>query len=464
MTTTLTFLGAARTVTGSRHLLSVNDRRILIDAGMFQGQKELRELNWKPFPVPAATISDVLLTHAHADHCAYLPRLVKEGFKGRIWCTEGTRRLAEIVLRDAGHLQEVAAVDAKRGGWSKHQDPKPLFDTEDVVRTLPLLHAIPFETDIDLGQGVTARWTRAAHMLGAASIRVQTDDVSVVFSGDLGRHDHPLLKPRGIPKGADYVVMESTYGDREHPEVDIAHQELAQAITRTIERGGQVLIPAFAVDRTQIVLRSLVELFTQNRIPRVPVVVDSPMALRALDVYLDTELGELRDDITINDFIGVPELIETLDSTDSKRISRRTDPMIILASSGMAEGGRVLHHLKRLLPSKRNSVVMVGYQAVGTRGRNLIAGARNIKIMGEYIPVRAEILHDDEYSVHGDCSDLLDWLRDIAAQQRPRSVFLVHGEEDVQERFAERIGTDLDLDAVAPRYGEVVSLKSSESH
>lgn len=206
---TLTFLGAVRTVTGSKHLLTVGERRILVDAGMFQGRKDLRQLNWRDFPIPPASISDVLLTHAHADHSTYLPVLVKNGFTGSVWCTEGTRRLAEIVLRDSGYLQELTAAEARRGGWSKHPDPQPLYTTKDVEQTLPLLRPIPYGTDIDLGDGVSARWVRAAHMLGSASIRVEADGVSVVFSGDLGRHDHPLLASREVPEPADYVVMES---------------------------------------------------------------------------------------------------------------------------------------------------------------------------------------------------------------------------------------------------------------
>lgn len=460
-TITCTFLGAARTVTGSKHLLTIGGRRILIDAGMFQGRKELRKLNWKPFPIPADTITDVLLTHAHADHSTYLPRLVKDGFRGAIWCTEGTKRLAEIVLRDAGRLQEVATLDARQGGWSKHADPQPLYTTADVNKTLPLFRTVDFEADIDLGDGVTARWVRTAHMLGAASIRVEADGVSVVFSGDLGRHDHPLLKPRAVPDSADYIVMESTYGDREHDEVEVPHERLADAIRRTIDRGGSVVIPAFAVDRTQTVLRALVQLYRDGRIPRVPVVVDSPMALKALDIYTDTSLGELRDDITVDDFMGLPELIETRDSSDSKRISRRADPMVIISSSGMAEGGRVLHHLKRLLPHRDNCVVLVGYQAEGTRGRDLETGARTVKIMGEYVPVRAEIARDTEFSAHGDASDLIDWLRDVSREKPARTVFLVHGEPAAQDAFAERIEAELGLTVVAPRPSEVVVFTSA---
>lgn len=456
---TLTFLGAARTVTGSKHLLTVGERRILIDAGMFQGRKDLRQLNWRDFPIPPESIGDVLLTHAHADHSTYLPVLVKHGFTGTIWCTEGTRRLAEIVLRDAGYLQELTASEARRGGWSKHEDPQPLYTIEDVEQTLPLLRAVPYATDIDLGDGVSARWVRAAHMLGSASIRVQADETSVVFSGDLGRHDHPILANREVPDSADYVVMESTYGDREHDEPEVPHVVLAEAITRTVARGGSVVIPAFAIDRTEVVLHALTQLHRAGRIPNVPVVVDSPMALRALTIYKDLGLDEFRDDISLDDFVGLPQLLETPSAEESKRLNRMSEPMIIVSSSGMAEGGRVLFHLKRLLGDERNCVILSGFQAEGTRGRALLNGARAVKIHGAYIPVRAEVVQDREFSAHGDASDLLDWLRDLSAKgEPPRIVFLVHGEEAVQEIFADRIEKELGIAAVVPRYREVISL------
>lgn len=453
---TLTFLGASGTVTGSKYLLTIGERRVLVDAGVFQGEKEWRLKNWEEFPVDPATLTDVVLTHAHTDHIGYLPALVDQGFSGPVWLTEGSARIGEIVLRDAGKLQMEAAKEAKAGGWSKHEDPRPLFDLDDVERTLPLFRTVGFETDVDLGDGLVARWTRAAHILGSASVRLAVDDSTVLFSGDLGRHDHPLLKERGTPQGAMYVVCESTYGDREHPEPELEHQEMAEGITRTLERGGLVVIPAFAVDRTQSVMKTLVGLMRAGRIPEVPVVVDSPMALKVLDVYRDESLGELRDDIDVDDFTGMPELIEASTSDESRALNHRFDPMIIIASSGMVEGGRVLHHLARLLPDDRNSVILTGYQALGTRGRALEEGARSVKMNGRHVKVRAEILRDHEFSVHGDASDLMDWLR--ALDTAPETVFVTHGEKDVAEHFAARIDDELDWNAVVPRYGEVVSL------
>lgn len=455
--TTLTFLGAAGTVTGSKHLLTVGERRILIDAGLFQGEKDWRLKNWEEFPVDPASISDVILTHAHADHSTYLPALVAHGFSGTIWATKGTVRLAEIVLRDSGRLQEAGAQAANEGGWSKHSPALPLYTTADVEQTIPLFKTVPFDSDVDLGGGVSARYVRAGHILGSASVTVSVDgEPRCVFSGDLGRHDHPILKPREIPTGAPYVVVESTYGDREHPEPQVAHAELALAINRTVERGGKVLMPAFAIDRVEAVLRALTLMFREGRIPNVPVIVDGPMALAALDVYEDTTLGELRDDIAIDDFRGMPRIIETRSSGESKRINNLKGPAIVISSSGMVEGGRILHHLKRGLPDPRNCVVLTGYQAEGTRGRQLEDGVAQVKIEGSYIPVRCEIVRDREFSVHGDASDLLDWLRDLPIT--PETVYVVHGEPAVAATFAQRIHDELGLIAVVPRYGEVVSL------
>ncbi|HJE51121.1 MAG TPA: MBL fold metallo-hydrolase [Tessaracoccus flavescens] len=451
---TLTFLGAAGTVTGSKYLMTLDDRRILVDAGMFQGEKEWRNKNREDFPVDPATISDVLLTHAHTDHASYLPALVKHGFRGTIWATEASIRLAEIVLRDAGKLQEQSVKDAVKGGYSKHENPEAIYTSADVEETLPLFRRVEWNTDVDV-DGVTARWVRSAHILGSASIHVRFGDRSVLFSGDLGRHDHPILKPRETPPGADIVLIESTYGDREHPEPEQPHDDLAQLISRTVARGGQVVIPAFAIDRTETVLHALTQLRREGRIPDVPVVVDGPMSLRALDVYRDESLGELADDISVDDFTDL-NLSEARSSRDSKALNKRTDPMIIISSSGMVEGGRVLYHLLRTLPDPKNSVVLTGFQAEGTRGRALEEGARNVKINGRYVRVKAEIMRSHQFSVHGDASDLMDWLKDL--DKEPEEVFVVHGEQHVAEHFERRIEDELDWVAVVPKFGEVISL------
>ncbi|MFT3889036.1 MAG: MBL fold metallo-hydrolase [Arachnia sp.] len=451
---TLTFLGAAGTVTGSKYLLTIDGRRILVDAGMFQGEKRWRVKNREPFPVDPSTIDDVLLTHAHADHTSYLPALVKHGFAGRIWCTEATASLTEIVLRDSGKLQEQAVLDAQRGGWSKHPQPAPLYDSADVEATLPLLTTVDWDTNVDIAGVLWARWVRAGHILGSASIHVEVGPRSVLFSGDLGRHEHPIVRSRDTPPPADIVLCESTYGDREHPEPAVPHEPFADAIRRTVARGGQVVVPAFAIDRTEAVLRALVELRREGRIPDVPVAVDGPMTLKALDVYRSFT-DELADAVTVTDFSEL-RLLETREPAASKRLNARTDPMIIISSSGMAEGGRVLYHLERRLPHARNTVVLTGYQALGTRGRALEDGAPVVKINGHYVPVKAEVVRDTEFSVHADSSDLVDWLR--ALGQEPEMVFLVHGEPQASAALRQRIADDLGWVAVTPRHGEVVSL------
>ncbi len=458
---TLQFLGAAGTVTGSKYLLTLGERRILVDAGMFQGEKQWRLKNWEDFPVDPATITDVVLTHAHLDHSGYLPALVKQGFIGPVWCTEGTRRLAEIVLRDAGYLQERDAEDAAEGGWSKHRPPLPLYTLDDVADTLTLLQPLEFDSDFDLGDGIVLRFTRAGHILGSASVTVTTAHASVLFSGDLGRHDHPVLRPREIPPGAPYVVVESTYGDREHPEpANLPHEVLADVIRRTIERGGSVLIPTFAVDRVEGVLKVLHELHRDERIPSVPVYVNSPMALDALDVYRDMP-EELRPDFDLDAEIDRPHIHEVRTAEESKALTadgpRR--PSVILSSSGMLTGGRVVHHLEHMLPDARNAIVLAGYQAVGTRGAALLDGATQLKMHGRYVAVKAEIARDGEFSVHADASDLMDWL--AALTPRPSLVFCTHGEPDSALALGERIERELGVNAVVPRHGEVVVLDTA---
>lgn len=461
--TTLTFIGAAGTVTGSKHLLTVDagtdkPRHILIDCGMYQGEKNLRLRNWAEFPFSPAQITDVLLTHAHMDHTGMLPRLVRQGFTGRIWGTPATLELTAIVLRDAAYIQERDAELAGSRGYSKHARPQPLYDSKDVARTLPLLKPVDFDTPLDLGKGVSARWIPAGHILGSASIHVTTPSGTVLFSGDLGRPTHPVLKPRQIPPGADVVLIESTYGDREHFESeDPPHERLAGAIRRTIQRGGTVLIPAFAVDRTEVVLRTLADLQNEGRIPAVPVFVDSPMALASLRVYQNSAYaGELSEDAR---GLRLPELDlrEVRTPEESERLNRPDKPCIIISASGMATGGRVLHHLEHMLPDERNCVALTGYQAVGTRGRALADGARQLKMHGAYVAVRAEIVRDEEFSVHADGSELVDWV--AALQPPPGQVFCVHGEPESADALAERLGSELGRVAVVPKRGETIRVR-----
>lgn len=455
----LQFLGAAETVTGSKYLLHIGERRILVDFGMFQGPKRLRERNWERFPFDPATISDVLLTHAHMDHVGLLPRLVRAGFRGPVLCTEGTARLAEIVLRDGAKIQEQDAVDANRHGYSKHTPALPLYTSADVEATLPLLIPVPYDEDIDLDDGIVARFTRAAHILGAASITLWTEHSSVTFSGDIGSREHPVLRRREAPPGAPFALIESTYGDRDHPADDgRPHEEFAEIIRRTIARGGSVLVPAFAVDRTEVILKTLSDFRRADRIPFVPVYIDSPMANAALQVYLSMP-EELRSDMHPEDFLEFPGLRPIHSVDESKELTAKSgrQPSIIIAASGMATGGRVVHHLEAMLPDAKNSVVLTGYQAVGTRGRILADGADKLKMRGKYVHVNAEVFQDHGFSVHGDRGALLEWLGELDPQ--PHTVFCVHGEIDAANALARQIEQAYPhIDAVVPSHGEVIVL------
>lgn len=458
MATSLTFIGGAGTVTGSKYLITHDDRRILVDAGVFQGERDLRRLNWEPFPVPPESIEKVLLTHAHTDHVGYLPVLVRDGFGGEVLATEATCQLAEIVLRDSAFLAERDAEHAAAHGYSRHDPPLPLFTEADVERTLGRFRIVDYDEDVDLTGGCLARWTRAGHILGAASIRLATPDTSVLISGDLGRAEHPVLRSREIPPGAEFVLVESTYGDREHHEpAGPQHEALADLIRRTARRGGSILIPAFAVDRTEVVLQALTELLHAGRIPELPVFVNSPMALAALTVYRDRRhAAELRPDLDVNAFVDLPGLREVRSTEESIRLNRPKLPSIIISSSGMATGGRVLHHLEHLLPDNRNAVVLAGYQAAGTRGRALLDGATHLKMHGRQVPVRAEVLSDEEFSVHADRSELLDWL--AALRPAPRQVFTVHGTPESAAALAAATQLRLSLPARVAGFGERVEL------
>ena len=452
----LTFLGAVDTVTGSRFLLDTGEARVLVDAGLYQGLAVHRRRNWAPFPVDPRSLDHVLLTHAHLDHTGYLPRLVKDGFRGRVTCTRATAELAAIVLRDSAHLQQEDAKYANSAGFSKHHPALPLYDDGDVTKALDLLAPVDLDQTVDLSPGITVTLRNAGHILGSATAEVHLGGHRAFFSGDLGRHRHPLLRPPAPPPETDTLVVESTYGDRRHPDPD--PDLLAEAISRTIGRGGSVLVPAFAVDRTELVLLELRRLMRTGRIPKVPIYVDSPMALAALDVYRRAvaegylELRpEARDLMAELDGQGVHAVH---DVEGSERLNRPRDPSIVISASGMASGGRVVHHLAQQLPDRRNTVVLTGYQAEGTRGRQLVEGARHVKIHGRYVPVRAEIVDVPDFSVHSDAQETVEWLG--RAPRPPGTVYVVHGEPAAASSLADRISSELGWTAVVPSYGERV--------
>jgi len=453
----LTFVGGAGTVTGSKTLVDTAAGRILVDCGLFQGRKKLRLQNWEPFPVPADSIDAVLLTHAHLDHCGYLPRLSVLGFKGPVYCTEGTRKLAGIVLPDSGHLQEEEAAFANRVGYSKHHPALPLYTREDAVAVLSQLHTVDFDAPLSVLPGLQATWRRAGHILGAASIGLHCDDsdTRAVFSGDLGRSTHPLLLPPETIGPADVVIAESTYGDEEHSATN-PEEVMAEVISETARQGGVVIIPAFAVDRTEVVLWHLDRLVATGRVPNLPIFVDSPMASRALGVYRsEARAGslEFRPEVRGSELFGSTQLTETRTTDESKALNSRRGPMIIVSASGMATGGRVIHHLAHRVGDSRNAVLLVGFQAPGTRGDALRHGARHIKMFGHHYPVRARVV-SIELSAHADRSDLLHWL--ATASPPPDIVYVNHGEDEASSALVEAIEDRLGLDAVIARPGERV--------
>lgn len=453
--TALTFLGAAGTVTGSKFLLDLPGHRLMVDCGLYQGERAWRRLNWAQPIVRPQRLHGVVLTHAHLDHCGYLPALVRHGFDGPVAMTEATAALAAIVLRDSARLHEEEAAYAVQSGYSKHDPPLPLYTTADAERAIAAFETHPFDRSFELaGAGVT--FSRAGHILGSASARVEAGDSSVLFSGDLGRPTHPMLRPRARPQQARTVVLESTYGDRLHPDPRLEHARLAAAVRRTVDRGGTVLIPAFAVDRTEIVLLMLAELAEQGEIPDVPVHVDSPMALQALAVYRSEAFGnELQAD-PFEVLKSLHHLSAARTPDESRRLDESRTPSIIVAASGMATGGRVVHHLRSLLPDRRNTVVLTGYQAVGTRGRALQEGAHEVKIQGHYVRVRADVVTDDGFSVHADAGELVSWLLDMP--RPPDTVYVVHGEPEAAQALAARIRAATECAVAVARLDERVLL------
>ncbi|WP_212671688.1 MBL fold metallo-hydrolase [Streptomyces sp. A2-16] len=458
----LTFLGGVGTVTGSKFLIESDRARVLVDCGLFQGIAELRRRNWRGLPCDAADIEAVVVTHAHLDHCGYLPRLVRHGFRGRIVTTEYTARLMEIVLRDSAKLQTETARHANEHGWSKHRPAQPLYDDSDVDRTLKLVDAVPPRTATTIATGTGLSLYPAGHILGSSWARLTLEDGhTLAVSGDLGRPGHPLLLPPEPFSGADVLLMESTYGNRRHEE-KAGRTHFADVLTRTLARGGTVVIPAFALDRTEILLHELAGLRREGRLPAgVPVYVDSPMALAALDVYRDAVAArapELRPEVTLAGAAALsPDPFRAVRSIEeSVELSRSGGPAVIVSASGMATGGRVLHHLRHLLPDPRNAVVVVGFAAQGTRARDLVDGAKVLKMFGEYVPVRALVADVPHFSAHADAAQIIDWLRGAPA---PYVTYLVHGEPEAAAALRDRIDRSLGWTAAVPRSGERVLVR-----
>jgi metallo-beta-lactamase family protein len=461
----LTFLGAAGCVTGSKYLVEAAGKRLLVDCGIFQGTNELKDRNWKPLPIDPKTIDYAMLTHAHLDHTGWLPVLVKSGYRGPIYANPATIELTTILLKDSAHLQEEDTLHAQKGKYSRHANPEPLYTTEDVDPTLKLMKSMPRSGVFDISPEFRVTSYDAGHILGSSSLELTITEggkkTVVVFSGDIGRYNQPILNdPTTPPSKADVLICESTYGDREHPEGD-ATELLAQIVNRVAKRGGSIVIPAFAIGRTQTFMYYLRQLEDQQRIPRLPVYVDSPMALSATDLYLkhkeDHDLDYVREEGSDGkgDPLNVHEFHLTRSVEESKAINNVKTPCIIISASGMISGGRVLHHLAQRLPDARNAVILAGFQAEGTRGRALQEGAKSLKLYGQDVAVCAEIVEMGQFSAHAGKSELLRWLTALPAP--PKQTYLTHGEPVAAQALQAAIQQKFQWKAAVARYLDTVT-------
>lgn len=461
---TIEFLGGVGTVTGSKFLVEAGGRRLLVDCGLYQGLKALRLRNWERFPVDPASMDWVVLTHGHIDHTGYLPRLFKEGFTGRVYATQATADLLKILLPDSGHLQEEEAAYHNKRGTSKHKPALPLYTAEEGLKAAKRVAGVGYGEPAELGSGIRVSFRRAGHILGSAIVTVEIGDGAgrrrLVFSGDLGRYGAPIL-PDPTPLGeADWVIVESTYGDRRHDPQPIQEQ-LERVIRETVTRGGALIVPAFAIGRTQELMYHLSALEKAGRTPRLPAYVDSPMAIEATEIYcahpedFDGDMRAMVMDRNCPLHCGDFRLART--PAESKSINVIRGPVLIIAASGMATGGRVVHHLRLRLPDPRTTVLLVGYQAAGTRGRLLQDGAKSLKMFGELVPVRAHVETIHGLSAHADSEGLMRWLR--TATRPPSRVFVVHGDPDPATALAERITRELRWQVSVPQYRDHVALE-----
>ena len=449
----LSFLGGAGTVTGSKYLLESPRYRVLLDCGLFQGLKQLRLRNWAPLPVLPSTVDAVILTHAHLDHSGYLPALIKAGYTGRVRCSPSTRDLCGILLPDSGYLQEKDADYANRHGFSKHKPALPLYTLQDAERALEHFAPADFEVDHELGDGARFRLRRAGHILGAAIVELFWHGTKIVFSGDLGRYDDPMMLDPAPIRAADYLVVESTYGDRRHDRRN-PEDTLAEIVSRTVGRGGTVVIPAFAVGRAQSLLYHFARLKSSGHLRNVPIFLDSPMAINASDLFCRYPDGHKLSTDQCRATCGVARYVR--DVEESKALTANPMPKIIISASGMATGGRVLHHLKRYAPDRNSTILLAGFQAAGTRGAAMIGGAESVKIHGEYIPVRAEVANLSALSAHADADEILRWLRGF--EHAPRMTFITHGEPASSDILRHRIEEDLGWPCKVPENLEKVGL------
>ena len=450
----LTFLGATETVTGSKYLIASDQSRILVDCGLFQGYKQLRLRNWQALPIVPAAIHAVVLTHAHLDHSGYLPLLVRDGFKGKIICTEATFDLCKLLLTDSGRIQEEDAAFANRHSFSKHQPALPLYTEKDALRSLEYFHPVAFGQQVRLDDGLSVVLHPAGHILGAATALISDGSTSIAFSGDLGRSDDPITpEPEAIAR-ADYLVVESTYGNRLH-EGDDPLSKLGLLISEAAKRGGVVVIPAFAVGRVQSMLYYLSVLKKTGAIPAsLPIFLDSPMAKDATALYLKHKAIHRLTPTQCKALHDVARIINSVD--ESMALDQHHMPMVIVSASGMATGGRVLHHLKVFAPDPRNMIIFAGFQAGGTRGATMVAGTPTVKIHGQQIAVRAQVEQISNLSAHADYSEILRWMAGF--KQAPRKTFITHGEPEAADEMRKHIETELGWQCEVPHYLQSVEL------
>lgn len=448
----LRFLGAAGTVTGSRYLLSHQNTRLLIDCGLFQGVKNIRSRNWKPFPFPPGDINAVVLTHAHLDHSGYLPRLMREGFRGPVWCTPATKALAEIMLPDSAHIQEEDARHANRHGYSKHSPAEPLYTSEDAERVLKQFRHQDFGKPFEIGP-FRISFSPAGHILGSASVRVECAGKSITFSGDVGRPHDPVMNPPAPLTPTDWLVLESTYGDRLHP-VDDSREVLAGIVRDTAGHGGTVLMPAFAVGRAQALMFLLTDLMAQNRIPRLPIYLDSPMAIDVTDVFRHYHHEHRLSRAQCETMCSHVTFVR--DANDSQTLSGNSHPKVIIAGAGMLNGGRILHHLQAFGGDWRSTLAIAGYQAEGTRGHALLRGARHLRIYGQETGINCRVAQIDGLSAHADYAELGDWLRPLASA--PRQTFITHGEPLAADGLRQHLEREFRWEVVVPEQGDEVDL------
>jgi metallo-beta-lactamase family protein len=447
------FLGGTGTVTGSKTLIEHNETRILVDCGMFQGLKAFRELNWEPLAVEPSTIDFVLLTHGHLDHCGWLPLLVKNGFKGKIFCTSPTKQITKLILLDSAKIQEEEASKANQEHFSKHDPAKPLYTVSDSEQVIPFFRVVEKDLQIRLTDDAFFTFFQAGHILGACSISLHVDGKKFVFSGDIGQDDDVLMYPPQRPKAADYIFLESTYGNRIHPNNNV-YFELEKIINETVEKGGNVIIPSFAVERAQTLMYLLWQLKKQNRIPDVPYIIDTPMGIKVIDVFKENIKWHKLNPHECEEMCSMFTMISDFEDSIAAIYSKQ--PKVVIAASGMITGGRVLSYLERYIDKPENTVMLVGYQAEGTRGRKLLEGDKEIKFFGKYYTVNARVVLVEGLSAHGDQNDLLNWLKELQAP--PKMIFMVHGENEAADVLRLKIMETFNYNCKVPLLGQIIEV------